>query len=140
MSDYLENKFIDALLRGQAFPSIPTLFVALFTANPTDAGGGTECTGGSYARVSYAASLANFSGTQAAASTTVSTGTSGQSTNNAAITFPVLTAAWGTITGVALFDAATAGNMLVWATVPAKTPSSGDTVAFAAGQMSWTAA
>lgn len=29
----------------------PAIYVGLFTAAPTDAGGGTECTGGSYARV-----------------------------------------------------------------------------------------
>jgi hypothetical protein len=114
MSDYLENKFIDALLRNQAFPTIATLYFALFTAAPSDSGGGTEVTGGNYARAALAASLANFAGTQSAGSTTASSGTGGQSSNNVAITFNVPSANWGQVTHWGLFDALTGGNLLVW--------------------------
>ena len=77
LSDYLENKVIDFLLRAQAFTAPVTTYVALLTAAPSDTGGGTEVTGGSYARVAVTSSLANWAGTQAAASTVASSGTNG---------------------------------------------------------------
>ena len=137
LTDYAENKIIDFLFRGQALGITgasaaagtgPTsLFLALFTAASTEAGGGTEVTGGSYARVAVTSSLANWAGTQAAASSVASTGTGGTTSNNAAITFPAPTAAWGVINSYAIFDAVTAGNMLIYGTLTAnKTVNSGD--------------
>jgi hypothetical protein len=127
MSDYLENKLIDFVFRGQAFTPTATFYAALYTANPSDTGGGTEVSGGSYARVAVTGSLANFAGTQAAASTTASTGTSGTTSNNAAITFPAPTANWGTVVGMAFYDASTAGNEYIWcALTTSKTVNNGD--------------
>lgn len=149
MSDVLENKLIDWLLRAQAIgitgasaaagTGPVTTWVALFTANPTDAGGGTEVTGGSYARVAVTSSLANWAGTQAAASTTASTGTSGTTSNNAAITFPAPTANWGVVTGCGIYDAVTAGNLLLWgALTTSKTVNNGDAApSFAAGALTF---
>lgn len=77
-----------------------------------------EATGGSYARVSFAATLANWAGTQSAGSTAASSGTGGVTSNNAAITYPAPTADWTTgtekIWGWAEYDAATSGNLLGW--------------------------
>lgn len=77
-----------------------------------------EATGTGYARVALNPSMANYAGTQAAASTTASTGTLGQSSNNAAITFGVPGASWqpaaGQIWGLAVYDQATGGNLLEW--------------------------
>ena len=127
LSDYLENKIIDYLLRGQAFTAPTTVYVGLLTAAPTDAGGGTEVAGGSYARVAVTSSLANWAGTQAAASTVASSGTSGTTSNNAAITFPAPTANWGVVTHMAVYDAASAGNLLFYAALTAsKTINNGD--------------
>lgn len=137
LSDFLENKIIDFLFRGQvlgitgasaAAGTGPTaLFVGLYTANPTDAAGGTEVTGGSYARVSVTSALAAWAGTQAAASTIASSGTSGTTSNNGTITFPAPTAAWGVITGFGIFDAAAAGNLLVYGALTVnKTVNNGD--------------
>ena len=50
MSDYLEQEVIDHLLRTGTFGKPAGIFVALFTAAPSDSGGGTEVSGGSYAR------------------------------------------------------------------------------------------
>lgn len=138
MSDYLENKLIDFLFRGQAFSAPTVLAVGLFTANPADAGGGTEVSGGSYARVNLAPSLANWAGTQAAGSTTASTGTGGSTSNNGAITFPAPTANWGVITGIGIFDATTGGNLLFWSPLAAnKTVNNGDAApSFAAAALS----
>jgi hypothetical protein len=138
MTDYLENKIVDWLLRGQTFTPPATVYVGLFTAAPTDAGGGTEVSGGSYARVAVTSSLANWAGTQSAGSTTASTGSSGTTTNNNAITFPAPTANWGTVTAFGVFDAATGGNLLVYGNLnTAKTINNGDAApSFAAGQLS----
>lgn len=137
LSDFLENKIIDFLFRGQSLgitgasagagSGPTTLYVGLYTANPTDTGGGTEVSGGSYARVAVSSSLANWAGTQAAASTTASSGTSGTTSNNGAITFPAPSANWGSITGFGIFDAATSGNLLIWGSLSTpKTVNNGD--------------
>jgi hypothetical protein len=149
MTNFMENKLIDFLFRGQALGITgasaaagtgPTsVYVALFTANPTDAAGGTEVTGGSYARVQVVASLANWAGTQSAGSTTASTGTTGTTSNNNAITFPAPSANWGVITGAALFDAASSGNMLSFSALGAsKTVNNGDAApSFPAGSLTF---
>ena len=138
MSDYLENKLTDALFRGQAYTMPATIYVALYTASPSDTGGGTEVTGGAYARVAVTSSLANWAGTQAAGSTVASSGATGTTSNNAAITFPAPTANWGTITHFALMDASSGGNPLFYGALSAsKTVNNGDAAPqFAAGTLS----
>ena len=139
MSDYLENKLIDQLFRGQAAPTTTTLYVGLLTAAPSDSGGGTEVSGGSYTRVTVTSSLANWAGTQAAASTVASSGTGGQTSNNAAITFPTPTATWGLVTHFGIYDAASVGNLLFWGALTiAKTINQADTVTFPAASLSVT--
>lgn len=138
LTDFCENKLIDWFFRAQAIgitgataaagTGPATLYYALFTATPSDTGGGTEVTGGSYARVAVTSSAANMASTGGATTTTnPSVGTSGTTSNNAAITFPAPTANWGTITSFAVFDATTGGNMLIWgALTTSKTVNNGD--------------
>lgn len=136
MSDYLENAIIDHTLRGQTFTPPTTIYVALFTTTPADAGGGVEVSGGSYARVAVAASLAAWAGTQAAGSTTASTGTSGTTSNNAAVIFPTASTGWGTVVAFGLFDAASAGNLLYYgALISPRAFNTGDTAVFLAGAL-----
>jgi hypothetical protein len=139
LSDYLENKLIDFLFRGQTFTAPTTVYVGLFTATPSDTGGGTEVSGNAYARVGVASSLANWAGTQSAASTTASTGTGGTTSNNGTISFPTPTpSGWGTVTAIGLFDALSSGNLLVWgALTTSKTINAGDTVTFPAASLSF---
>lgn len=141
MSDYLENKVVDYILRAQAFTAPATTYVALLTAAPSDTGGGTEVTGGSYARVAVTSGLTQWAGTQAAASTTASTGTSGTVSNNATITFPAPTANWGVCTHFAIYDASSAGNLLIWsALTTSKTINNGDAApSFAAAALTFQA-
>ena len=143
-SDYLENKLVDQLFRGQAAPSIGTLHVGLFTAAPSDSGGGVEVAGNAYARATVASSLANWAGTQGAGTTAVSSGTTGATSNNGVITFqPPAPAGWGLVTHFALFDSALGGtnNMIVWGTLSAsKTINAGDTVTFPAAALTVTIA
>jgi len=149
-TDFFENKLIDFIFRAQALTAIgtataaagtgpATLYVGLFTANPTDSTAGTEVTGGSYARVAVTSSLANWAGTQSAGSTTASSGSSGTTSNNNTITFPAPTANWGVVTGSGIFDASTGGNLLFWgAQTPNKTVNNGDPApSFAAAALSY---
>lgn len=76
---------------------------------------------GAYGRPTFASTLADWAGTQGSGTTTPSTGTSGTTTNNVAITYPAPTANWAAapsiIWAVALFDAASGGNLIAWAPV-----------------------
>jgi hypothetical protein len=121
-STYLENKIIDHLLRNQSYTPPTTVYVALFTADNGLEGGTItgEVSGGSYARQSV----------------TLSAASDGESSNTADITFPTATADWGTITHVALMDAATAGNVLMHSALDAsKTVNNGDTFKINAGDL-----
>jgi hypothetical protein len=127
LSNYLENKIIDLIFRGQSFTPPSTLYYAVFTTAPNDTGGGVECTGGSYARVAVTASLANFAGTQGAGTSTPSTGTTGSTSNNVDIQFPSPTASWGTVVAMGVYDAPTGGNLICYgAVLPPKVVNSGD--------------
>jgi hypothetical protein len=136
-TDYWENKIVDHMLRGQTFTPPATLYIGLDTGACTEAGGGTEVTGGSYARVAVAASLAAWAGTQSAGSTTASSGTSGTTSNNAAVTFPTPTANWGQVFSFRIWDAASSGNALLCQTLTLpKTINNGDAApSFAAGAL-----
>lgn len=122
LTDFLESALV-AHSVGKAAYTMPTVYLALFTAAPSDTGGGTEVTGGAYARVQVpAASWAAASG--------------GSITTSADVNFPTATASWGTVTHIALFDALTVGNMLWYG--PLTTPKaigSGDQFKMPAGQL-----
>jgi hypothetical protein len=99
------------------------VYVGLYTAAPSDAGGGTEVTGGSYARKVTAGADWN-----AAAS--------GSTSNANAITFVTATGSWGTCTHFGLFDASSGGNLLRWAVLTtSKTIGTGDVASFPAGNL-----
>jgi len=111
-SDYLEDKLLKHAFTNTAYTPASTLYVGLYTAAPTDAGGGTEVSGGSYARVSVSFSVS---------------GTGTLCTNSAAVEFTAATASWGTVVAVGVFDASTAGNLLAWADLTvSKTIDTGD--------------
>lgn len=132
-SDYLEVELRKHLFRTGSFTKPTVLAVALFTVTPTDAGGGTEVSGGSYARVDLPPLDANWSAASA---------TDGATDNAVAITFPVPSANWGVVVAFGIFDATTAGNLLVWGPIsPAKTINNGDPApAFAIGALDVTIA
>lgn len=140
MSDYLENKLIDHVFRGQAY-SNPVLYIGLLTAAPSDAGGGTEVSGNGYARVKAAAgasqALTDWKSTQN--DSLASSGTSGNTTNTSAVNFPTPTATWGVVTHFGIYDALTGGNLLFWGTLTiSKTINQSDTVTFPSGTLSIT--
>ena len=139
LGDYFENQAVDVLLRAQTTSLGANVYVGLSTAACSDSSVGTEVSGGSYARVAVARSLAAWAGTQSAASTTASTGTGGVTSNNAVITFPSPSAGWGTVTHFFVADAASGSNIIVCqALTTSKTINSGDTVTFPAGTLTIT--
>jgi hypothetical protein len=99
------------------YPKRP-IWVALYTADPSETGAGTEVSGGSYARQPVDPSDANWSAPDA---------TGGITRNVNAITFPPPTAFWGLIQWFALWDSVTGGRMILSGSVaPPKTVNSGD--------------
>lgn len=136
MSDYLENKVIDWLIRGQSYTPPATLYIGLLTAAPSDTGGGTELTGNNYARASVASNMTNWAGTQSAGSTTASSGTGGTTSNNGVINFNTPSNDWGTVTHFGIYDASTNGNLMFWGALSAsKAVFNGDAVSIQTAQL-----
>ena len=124
-SNYLENALINAVLRNTTYTSPATVYVSLWTTDPTDAGSGTEVSGGSYARTAV----------------TFGAPSNGVTTNSAAVEFPQATASWGTIAYFGINDASTSGNLLYHSPVTtSKTIDTGDIFKFASGSISVTLA
>lgn len=110
VSNYLSNKLIDKIFRGETYNWPAATYVAYTTTLPTNAATGTEPLGG-YARIAISSSLTAWSATQGG--TSASTGTGGEISNLNAIVAPLPTANQGDIVGHMLMDAATLGNMLL---------------------------
>lgn len=123
-SDYLENKVVGHVFGGSAYTAPATLYVALYTSAPSDTGGGTEVSGGAYAR-------------QTAAFTV----TADTASNTSAIEYPTATANYGTVVAVGVFDASSSGNLLAYGNLTtSKTVSTGDVFRFNAGAIDITVA
>jgi hypothetical protein len=104
-SDYLESAVLNSVLRGQVFPVPSKTYIALFTADPTDANiQANEVSGSWYARQDIAQGGVIESGWTAPSN--------GVSTNAKVITFPAVTDSQVTVTYFGIYDAATAGNLL----------------------------
>ena len=126
-SDYLEDKVLDHVFGGNAYTAPATLYVALYTVAPTDTGGGTEVTGGSYARQTSTFTVSGTDPTTA--------------TNAAAIEYPTATGDYGTVVAVGILDALSGGNLLAYADLTtSKTVSTGDVFRFDAGDLDITLA
>ena len=118
-SDFLENELLDHVFSNAAFSSPTTVYLALFTAAPTDAGGGTEVTGGGYARQAI----------------TFGAASGGAIANTGAVPFTASGANFGDVLAVGVFDALTIGNMLAWDGITTATVNDGDTLNFAIGEI-----
>jgi len=125
LSDYGEGAILDHLF-GIAAMAQPTLYIAVSTADPTDAGTGVaEPTGNGYARIATAS-------------------TDWQRTGNVIdnvneLSFPEATGTWGTLTHIAIFDAATGGNMIAHAALgTSKAIAANETLRFPVGNITFT--
>lgn len=123
-SDYTESLVLTWLFTASSATRPTSWYVGLFTAAPSDTGGGTEVSGNAYARV--ATGTISVSGT----SPTLAT-------NSAAIEFAAASGGnWGSITHAAIFDASTSGNMIAWAELTtARTINDGDVFRIPAGSL-----
>jgi hypothetical protein len=125
MSNYLENALINVTLRATTYTAPATVYVSLWTSDPTDAGSGTEVSGGSYARTAV----------------TFAAPSNGVTTNSADVTFPTCTSSWGTVGWIGINDALTTGNLLYHTALDtAKTISTGDIFKITTGNLSVTLA
>jgi hypothetical protein len=122
-SNYLENEVLDHVFRNATYSSPSAVYAALFTAAPSDTGGGTEVSGGGYERESI----------------TFGAASSGQVSNSVDVDFGTSTGAWGTVSHVGIFDSSSTGgsnNLLAWSALTAsKTVESGDPVKFPSGDL-----
>lgn len=119
LSSYAELKILDLLFKNTSYTA-PNAYIGAFTSDPTDSASGTEASGSGYARVQIDTKMSS-----------ATAGTDNSSiTNSAIITFNTASGgAWGTITHIAIFDAASSGNLLAHGALAAsKTISDGDTL------------
>jgi hypothetical protein len=125
MSNYLENKVLDYVLRDQADWAPTAVYLALHTADPTDAGTGAEVSGSGYARQAITFNAAHA--------------TAGTIDNSSAEEFTNMPAC--TVTHIGVWDHASSGNLLFHGAVSAsKTVTLGDTISLAAGSLDITLA
>jgi len=126
ISNYLEAAIINLTLRNTAFTELGTVYVALGTADFTDAATDYQPSGGNYARATVTAWDAP---------------TDGVTQNTSVIAFATATADWGTITHAAIYDDPSAGNQLYQGDLTAsKIVQNGDSFQFNAGALTITIA
>ena len=127
-SDYLENEILDHVLGGGDYTRPSTVYIALYTTAPTDAGGGVEVSAPSYTRKDVVNNATNW---PAAAG--------GVKTNGVDIVFATADESWGTIVAFGIFDAIAAGNLLYWGDLTSsRLIDDGDTAFFRAGTLTIT--
>lgn len=128
ISDYLENKILDHVLSGSTYSPPATVYFALFTSAPTDAGGGVEVSGTGYARAAVTNNLTNFPAA-----------VGGSKSNGAVVNWPEAGGSWGTVVHFGIFDSLTGGNLLFHAALPAsKVVGTGDQLKLNANGMTVT--
>lgn len=127
LSDYSEKLLLDWMMTTGSVTRPTAWYVALYTAAPSDSGGGTEVSGSGYSRQSVTFAAASSPG--------------GTTSNTNTVTFTASGGNWGTITHCGIFDAASSGNLL-WhgALTASKTVNDGDTLQFAISDMDLTIA
>lgn len=124
LSNYLEDAMLNAVFRNTSYTSPATVYVALFTAAPGEAGGGTEVSGGGYARksVTFGAPSSNIIA----------------NTND--VTWTASGANYGTIVAIGFFDASSGGNLLAYKPVSNQVVNDGNTYHFPIGNLTVTMA
>ena len=122
LTNFGEDLVLDFLFTTATATRPTAWYISLYTVAPTETGGGTEVSGGSYARRTASFSV---SGT---APTTAS--------NSAAVEFVEASASWGTIVAAGVMDALTGGNLIAFANLTvSKTVGTGDVLRFNTGEI-----
>jgi hypothetical protein len=124
-SNYLEDALINGTLRATTYTAPTTVYVGLFTSDPTDAGSGTEVSGNAYARQSA----------------TFAAPSNGAASTDVDVQFPQATGNWGIVTHFGVFDALTTGNLMYHGALTAsKNIETGDVFKIATGNLTVTLA
>ena len=100
LSNAFETTTLEWLFTATSVTRPTAWYLALYTVAPSDTGGGTECSGTSYARQSFALSV-----------------TGDTASNSANIDFPTAGGSWGTIVAVGVFTAVTGGTLITYGTL-----------------------
>jgi len=120
LSNFLENELIDHVFGGGAYTPPATVYLALATADPGEAGPPTEPSGNGYAREAI----------------TFGAAASRQIVQSAQVNFDQATGSWGTITHYAIMDALTSGNMMAYGALSvSKEVVAGNTPSVAASEV-----
>lgn len=128
LSDYAEQAILNHLLRNDPLTSPTTVYLALYTTNPTDDGSGSEVADSGYAReaVTFGAPSTSDGGYLVA--------------NDGTVEFGAVADGSITISHFGIFDASTAGNLLVHgAFTTSRTLETDDIPTVAAGAVTVTA-
>lgn len=127
LSDHAEALLLDWLMTNGTATRPTAWYVALYTAAPSDSGGGTEVSGNGYSRQAVTFAAATSPG--------------GTTSNTGAVSFTASGGNWGTITHIGIHDASTSGNLLWHGSMTAsKTVADGDTLEFSIGNIDLTIA
>lgn len=135
MSTLEERRILDCAFGGVALTTGATLYFALFLSLPDDSGAsGGEVSGNGYARVPIVNSAVGFANATTSAAFVTS------KWNLLAINFPAdVTADWGQVIGLGVYDALTVGNMIWLADItPYRTIQVGDTASVPATSLTIT--
>lgn len=127
LSDHAENLLLNFLMTTGTATRPTNWYLALYSAAPSDSGGGTEISGSGYSRQSVSWDAAS--------------GTGGTTSNSGNVTFTASGGNFGNVTHIGIFDASSGGNLL-WhgAMAAAKQVNSGDSIQFATGSIDLTIA
>lgn len=127
LSDHAEALLLDWLMTSGSATRPTAWYVALYTAAPSDSGGGTEVSGNGYSRQSVAFGAASSPG--------------GTTSNTAAVSFTASGGDWGIVTHIGILDASSSGNLLWHGSMTAsKDVKDGDTLEFSIGNIDLTIA
>lgn len=98
MSNYIEDALLNHLLRNTAHTPTGNVYLALYSVEPGESGGGTELSGGGYTRMQCPSFTIEGS----------------SATNSAEIQFPIATSNWSAPMYMGIIDASSGGNLLFY--------------------------
>ena len=119
MSNYLENKLLEAVVKNTSYTSPTTVYLALYSTAPTDSTSGTELSGSGYSRqaVTFAAAA------------------DGSIASNVTVTFSTATGNWATVKATGIVDASTGGNILFYKATAPRNIKTDDQLVVASGDI-----
>lgn len=131
LTTYGAQKLIGYLLGNVSYAPPATIYVALFTSVPSNTGGGTEVSGGSYARFAATNNSSFWTGATSTYPTVIS--------NAQNFSFTSSTADWNTVGWIGIYDALSGGNLLWWGVLStAVDVPSGNVYQFPTGTLQFT--